>query len=192
MPTSPSRVSHVTERHGSLSITLWSLADIAAMGEYWRRNRAHLTPTQPHRPDAFWTVDGQRTRVAQSIDAIADRRLFPFLIREDGGLVGEVVLSDVVAGVFRSCHLGYSVDAQRLRRGIAGWAVGAAVDIAFSDVGLHRVQAATLTDNVASQGVLTTNGFDRIGLAREYLAIAGEWRDHLLWQRVNSEMNPEG
>ena len=32
--------------------------------------------------------------------------------------------------------------------------------------------------------MLEKNGFERIGLARAYLRIAGEWRDHILFQRV--------
>jgi [ribosomal protein S5]-alanine N-acetyltransferase len=28
------------------------------------------------------------------------------------------------------------------------------------------------------------NGFERIGLAREYLCVSGRWRDHLLFQRL--------
>lgn len=188
--TSPVRRSDATNRHGSLAISLWSARDGADMGSFWRRNRAHLTPTQPRRPDTYWTPDGQRLRVAESVNAMAEQRLFPFLVREDGDLVGEVTLSDVVRGVFCSCHLGYSVDGGRLRRGIASWAVGAVVDIAFADLRLHRIQAATLTDNLASQGVLRANGFDEVGLARDYLAIAGAWRDHILWQRVNSGSDP--
>jgi ribosomal-protein-alanine N-acetyltransferase len=32
--------------------------------------------------------------------------------------------------------------------------------------------------------VLEKNGFTRIGLARRYLHIAGEWRDHVLFELV--------
>jgi ribosomal-protein-alanine N-acetyltransferase len=39
-------------------------------------------------------------------------------------------------------------------------------------------------DNVASQQVLVHNGFERIGLARRYLRIAGRWQDHVLFQRL--------
>ena len=28
-------------------------------------------------------------------------------------------------------------------------------------------------------------GFTRIGLAPQYLMIDGDWRDHVLWQRLN-------
>jgi ribosomal-protein-alanine N-acetyltransferase len=37
---------------------------------------------------------------------------------------------------------------------------------------------------VPSQRVLEKNGFERIGLARNYLRINGDWRDFLLFQRV--------
>ena len=58
------------------------------------------------------------------------------------------------------------------------------VEISFVELGLHRLQAATLVDNQPSRRVLEKNGFESIGLARRYLEIAGEWRDHLLFQRT--------
>jgi ribosomal-protein-alanine N-acetyltransferase len=69
-------------------------------------------------------------------------------------------------------------------RGLATGAVAEVVGIAFGELGLHRLEAATLVDNRPSQRVLEKNRFDRIGLARRYLEIAGEWRDHLLFQRT--------
>ena len=58
------------------------------------------------------------------------------------------------------------------------------IEIAFGEFALHRLEAGTLVDNFASQRVLEKNGFERIGLARNYLLIAGEWRDHVLFERV--------
>ena len=54
----------------------------------------------------------------------------------------------------------------------------------FRRATLHRLEAATLVDNVASQRVLEKNRFRHIGLAPRYLQIAGAWRDHLLFQRT--------
>jgi ribosomal-protein-alanine N-acetyltransferase len=62
--------------------------------------------------------------------------------------------------------------------------VGELVDHAFAELDLHRLEAGTLVDNLASQRVLTKNGFERIGLARNYLHISGAWRDHVLFQRT--------
>jgi ribosomal-protein-alanine N-acetyltransferase len=52
---------------------------------------------------------------------------------------------------------------------------------------LHRLQAATLLHNSGSQRVLADNGFERIGIAPQYLRIAGEWQDHLLFQLLLDE-----
>ncbi len=184
------RIVAATHRHGELRLHLCSSEDVDELGAYWQRNRGHLSPTQPLRLDTFWTVEGQRERVAGTSPDVAAGRLYPFLVREDGRLVAEIGLSDVTRGAFHSCHLGYSVDAGRLRCGIATAAVRAVVDIAFADLALHRLQAATMVDNRASQGVLRRCDFERIGVATGYLAIAGAWRDHVLWQRVHRGMAP--
>lgn len=44
--------------------------------------------------------------------------------------------------------------------------VGAAVGIARDELGLHRLQAATLVHNTASESVLEKNGFESYGTAR--------------------------
>ncbi|MNH44766.1 ribosomal-protein-S5-alanine N-acetyltransferase [compost metagenome] len=56
-----------------------------------------------------------------------------------------------------------------------------------TELRLHRMQAATLLHNIGSQRVLLGNGFERIGLAPKYLRIAGEWQDHVLFQRLLEE-----
>ncbi len=178
------------DRHGELRVHVWSSVDAEEMGEYWMRNRRHLSRTQPHRDESFWSVEGQRQRIESAAHDVAVGRMFPFLVHEGGTLVAELGLSDVVRGAFCSAHLGYSVDGERLRRGVASSAVNAVVDIAFNSIGLHRLQAATLVDNTASQGVLQRCRFDRIGVATGYLAIAGRWADHVIWQRVNEQMEP--
>ncbi len=191
MPTIDlARSAPADSRHGALQIRVLSAMDIEDIGAYWVRNREHLIPTQPHREAGFWTVEGQRHRVERTANDVAVGRMFPFLVREDGWMVAEVTLSDVVRGAFHSCHVGYSVDGGRLRRGIASWALEAAVDMAFTNVGLHRLQAATMVDNTASQAVLARCGFERIGVAAGYLAIAGRWADHVLWQRIHPGMEP--
>lgn len=193
MPVPPvdlSRAAPRNDRHGELHIRPLQLDDAGELAHYVARNRTHLTPTQPRRGEAFWTAAGQRVRVASSLEEMVRGRLMPLLVLEDGAMVADVTLSDIAGGVFMNAALGYSVDAARLRRGIATWAVGASVDIAFTTLGLHRVQAGTLPENIASQGVLERCGFEPIGVARDYLAIAGVWRHHVLWQLVNPRVAP--
>jgi ribosomal-protein-alanine N-acetyltransferase len=99
-------------------------------------------------------------------------------------VAGRITLSEIVRGPLQSCSLGYWVSAGDNGRGLATAAVREVVAAAFRDLGLHRIQAGTLTCNIRSQRVLERNGFTRIGLAPAYLKIAGRWQDHILFQLV--------
>ena len=139
-------------------------------------NREAHAPFKPARPDGYFTVEGQRERLASS------EHLYGII--EDDVLVGVITLSTVVRGPFQSATVGYWVDEARRGRGVATRAVALIAELAFEELGLHRLEAATLVDNVASQRVLEKNRFDKIGVAPNYLEIAGAWQDHMLFQRT--------
>ena len=107
-----------------------------------------------------------------------------WLILEGDEPVGFVGLSNMVRGPLQSAIVSYWVDEAHNGRGHCTRAVADVVDIAFGELGLHRLEAGTLVDNLASQRVLEKNRFERFGLARRYLFIAGDWRDHVLFQRT--------
>lgn len=140
-------------------------------------NRTFLEPFEPDREERFFTMDGQR-------EWIENDGIQAFAILDGNRIAGTVTLSNIVHGPLQSANLGYWVAERLSGRGLATRAVGEAAAIAFGELGLHRLEAGTLVDNVPSQRVLEKNGFERIGLARRYLRIAGEWRDHLLFQRT--------
>lgn len=98
--------------------------------------------------------------------------------------VGWVGLSNLVRGPMQSAIVSYWVDRDHNGRGLCTQAVGEVVEFSFGELGLHRLEAGTLPDNFASQRVLEKNGFERYGLARRMLLIAGEWRDHILYERL--------
>jgi ribosomal-protein-alanine N-acetyltransferase len=140
-------------------------------------NREFLAPFEPVRDERFFTTGGQRERI-ESDGSQA------FAILAEDRIAGTVTMSSIVHGPFQSATLGYWVAERLSGRGLATRAVGEVLEIAFGELGLHRLEAATLVDNVPSQRVLEKNGFEPIGLARRYLQVAGEWRDHLLFQRT--------
>ena len=155
-------------------------SDAEELAALYAANREFLAPFEPMRPDAFFTVAGQRERLEQLRHG-DDRR---FAILDGDAIAGTISLSNVVRGFSQSANVGYWVDGGRNGRGLATAAVGELAEVAFEDMGLHRLEAGTLPANVASQRVLEKNGFERIGLARCYLLIGGTWRDHVLFQRV--------
>ena len=158
--------------------------DASTLAELVTGNRTFLAPWDPVRDDAYFTVDGQRDLLARSLRRLRSGIDWPGVITVDGAPVGRVNLNNVIRGAFCSADLGYWVDQAHNGRGVATAAVGAVVQLAFTELGLHRVQAGTLLHNRGSQKVLERNGFTPIGVAPRYLNIAGRWQDHLLFQRL--------
>ena len=52
---------------------------------------------------------------------------------------------------------------------------------------MHRLEAACIPDNVPSSCLLQKLGFGEEGLARGYLQIRGEWRDHILFALLKDD-----
>lgn len=150
------------------------------------RNRAFLAPWDLVRDEEYFTVDGQAQRIERALGEHERGAICPYVILADGGeVVGCITLDGIERGPVQSCHLGYWVDEEHNGRGLATAAVAHMLGVAFDELELHRVQAATLPHNAASQRVLERNGFERIGLARGYLRIAGRWQDHILFQQIS-------
>ena len=51
-----------------------------------------------------------------------------------------------------------------------------------SGLGLHRIDAACIPENLPSKELLRRCGFHEVGLAPKYLKINGGWRDHICHQ----------
>ncbi|MGY1706514.1 GNAT family N-acetyltransferase [Geodermatophilus sp. SYSU D00697] len=166
--------------------------DVPALTRLLVANRAFLAPTSPHRPDEYGTEEFQRRDTARLLEQAEAGTVIPAVVLLDGEVVGRISVNNVVRGPLQSGTLGYWVAEAVNGRGVATAAVAAMVRVAFGEAGLHRLEAGTLVDNLASQRVLRRNGFERFGLAPRYLRIAGEWRDHVLFQLVNEAwVDPE-
>lgn len=164
------------------------LGDGAALSRAYLANREHLAPWEPTRSEAFFTVASQEEHAQHCVDdALAGRSIRFVIESDDGEIRGRMNLNNIVRGAFWSADLGYWVDATRLHRGLASRAVARVIEHSRTELRLHRLQAATLLHNLGSQHVLLGNGFERIGMAPKYLRIAGEWQDHLLFQRLLEE-----
>ncbi|MFI9250706.1 GNAT family N-acetyltransferase [Streptomyces sp. NPDC053069] len=154
-------------------------------------NREHLRPWEPHRPESFFTGAGQRERIRGLLHLFAEGAAVPLVFQAaHGRIVGTVTLTGIVRGPFCSASLGYWVAADQQKQGLAGAAVERVCEIARDVVGLHRIEASTLLDNIGSQRVLAKCGFEPIGMAPKYLHIDGQRRDCRLFQRVLHDHDP--
>ncbi|MGY1652016.1 GNAT family N-acetyltransferase [Geodermatophilus sp. SYSU D01119] len=158
--------------------------DVPVLAALLRADREFLAPWEPVRAEDRADEEVQGRVVTRALAEAAADRMLPLVVLADGEVVGRVDVNGVVRGAFRSGDLGYWVASSHNGRGVATAAVALTLRWAFGELGLHRVGAATLLHNARSQRVLARNGFQRIGMAPRYLQIAGEWQDHLLFQRL--------
>jgi len=157
--------------------------DAPALAALVHAQRTHLAPWEPERPARWFTEAGQREALEQADRDRAADRSYAYLITDAAGSIfGRLTLASVVRGAGQFCSIGYWIAREATGRGGATAAVGLALQIAFDELGLHRVQAELLPHNHASRRVLEHHGFQRYGLAPQYLRIAGRWQDHELWQ----------
>ena len=138
------------------------------LARIYRQNREFLRPFEPTRPEDFFTAKVQRQRIERAGD---DQ--WRWAIEDDGRIAGVISLGDVLRESLQLANVGYFVSQEFNVR------------FAFGEAGLHRLEAATVPDNRASQRVLEKNGFVRYGLARGLLKIDDVWRDHVLFELVN-------
>ncbi|MBZ4322829.1 GNAT family N-acetyltransferase [Streptomyces huiliensis] len=172
-------------------LRLATVDDAAGLARAYAGNRDHLRPWEPHRPPEFFTAEGQAVRLGELTELRRAGRMVPWVLDDErAGIVGVVNLSNIVRGAFQSGSLGYWVAAGRAGRGLGTAAVAAVCEAAAGELGMHRVEAGTVTTNTASQRVLEKCGFERFGTARDYVHIDGAWRDHYLFQRILNDHEP--
>ncbi len=169
-------------------IRLLDDGDAAVLSDVVQRNRTFLAPWEPVRLDRYFTLAGQQEAIADSLSRYAAGAQVPYVILDDSGeVVGRINLNNVVRGAFQSASVGYWLAEEAGGRGLATEAVAEVVAAGFGELGLHRLEAGTVPENLRSQAVLLRNGFEQYGYAPRYLSIAGRWQDHLLFQRLHED-----
>jgi ribosomal-protein-alanine N-acetyltransferase len=127
----------------------------------------------PTTPEAFdqWL---RRSR-EESFVSILPRR------REDGAIVGYFNISQIIRGYLQSAFLGYGAVAAYAGRGYMTEALWLVLEFAFTDLGLHRLEANIQPGNEPSIALVRRCGFVKEGFSERYLKINGRWRDHERW-----------
>ena len=162
-------------------------SDYAAWSDLRRNSRNFLQPWEPSWPADDLSRPAFRRRL-MAYQRDLDLGLgYSFVIfrRSDRELVGGITLSNIRRGVAQMGSVGYWLGEPYVRQGYMLAAVEAVKTLAFSRLGLHRLEAACLPENEASSGLLLRAGVTQEGRAAAYLKINGDWRDHLLFGLVN-------
>lgn len=134
----------------------------------------------------FYTVGHQRTILQLEYGLtlkLAQVRFYVFLKENPETIIGTVCLYDI-SNTYSRAEIGYKFSSQYHHNGYATEAVEKLVDIAFTDLNLHRLCAHVQKDNISSIRLLIGLGFEKEGICRDYLRLNGIWTDHLQYSLV--------
>ena len=164
-------------------------SDFAEWASLREGSRHFLQPWEPTWPADDLTRAAYRRRLATYAQDIERGVAYPFLVfrESDTAMVGGITLANVRRGVAQMASVGYWMGEPFTRNGYTVAAVRAVLAFGFGRLGLHRIEAACLPTNAGSRAVLARAGFREEGYARAYLKIDGQWRDHVLFGRLQGE-----
>lgn len=155
--------------------------DFEELAECYRTSQKHLR--------GFVTSGYDRAKFDQMlVDSSRETNAYFVICRaDDDAIVGLINLSQIFRKSFQNAYLGYQLFAGYTGRGYMTEAVELILRYAFSELGLHRVEANVQPTNAASIRVLRRSGFTKEGFSRRYLKIGGRWRDHERWAIIKED-----
>ena len=104
---------------------------------------------------------------------------------QHGEIIALVSYTNLVSGAFQACHLGFSIAEKCQGQGLMEQMLAATNRYIFEHLDMHRIMANYMPENKRSARLLIRLGFEKEGLAKSYLKIAGQWRDHVLTAKIN-------
>ena len=164
-------------------------ADFASWAKLRSESREFLSKWEPVWADDELTRGAFRRHIKRYHKETRLDSAYTFFVfrRSDDTLMGGVTRFNVRRGVTQCCALGYWIGARFARQGYMQDALRALIPFVFTTLGLHRIEAACLPENEPSRNFLAKIGFRVEGLAKNYLLINGEWKDHVLLALLEDE-----
>lgn len=163
-------------------LTLLSEVQAPLLYDYLNQEKAFLAPWEPSRSDAYYSLETCQLRIREiRRDFLEDRGVaFCFLSPNEDRMLAYSNYSNIIRGVFQACNLGYSLRQDQQGYGLMSEALSAGIRYIHKDMNIDRIQASYMPRNARSAAVLSRLGFNKEGLAKQYLKINGQWEDHVL------------
>lgn len=117
----------------------------------------------------------------------ADTEGFLVCRREDDAIAGFVNLNVITRGALMSCAAGWASLRPYAGAGHLTEGLGLAVEVAFTQLGLHRVEANIQPGNQRSRDLAVRCGFRMEGFSPRYLKVGTQWCDHERWAILDDE-----
>ncbi|MCR8641182.1 GNAT family N-acetyltransferase [Paenibacillus sp. N1-5-1-14] len=161
--------------------------DAQAQLDLFVKNRLFFEPFLMTSGDEFYTLEHHQHRIEKQISNIKEDKAYSFgiFLNENDQLIGNLNLFQVIRGALQGAFIGYFLDKDVNGKGYTTEAVKLAVNYAFEELKLHRIEAGVMPHNLASLRVLEKSGFHKEGIAIKNVLINGKWEDHQVLAIIN-------
>ncbi|MCA0378359.1 MAG: GNAT family N-acetyltransferase [Actinobacteria bacterium] len=178
----PNPIESPAERgYGRVSIREVRGKDAAILRRLLTENREWLQPWEATFPGGGGATPGSQPFRPVVRSMHRQRRSgngVTFVMLLDGQVVGQLSVSDISAGALRSASIGYWISRHVAGQGVTPAAVALAIDYAFAELRLHRIEICIRPENSASLRVVQKLGLRYEGRRERYIHIDGKWCDH--------------
>ena len=164
-------------------------SDAEALCDLNIRNRDFFQEYSIMREDNYYTVEWQRESLRNCIKQRENDEKYSFgiFMKDTEQLIGDISIFKIQRGPAECCMVGYALDKQFNGKGYMTESLRLAVEFAFNELSLHRIEAGAMPHNIGSITVLEKAGFCKEGIARKNVKINGKWQDHQMLALISDK-----
>lgn len=148
-------------------------------------NRNFFEESCMSRGDKYYEEDNFKLILNELIKEQEKGMHYMYLIKDNNDeIVGRINLVEIIRGNMNKAELGYRIAKKHIGRGYGKKAVKLALKEALSVHKLHRIEAGTNIENIASQKILEFNGFRKVGIYNKYIYLNEKWNDSVIYEII--------
>lgn len=154
---------------------------------FYEEDRELFERYEPARPHNFYTESYHRYLMNFEYNQIVKGQMMRYWFfpkQEPGKIIGTVSLRNIMHGSYQKCEIGYKLSSAYQGKGIAREGIARIIQIAFTELDLHRIEACCMPGNEPSINLLESLNFTLEGRLRKYALIQGQYEDHLLFSLI--------
>ena len=130
-----------------------------------------------------YTKDFCKTNVRNLISYAEDDKAYMFRAfkKEDNSYIGGVIIKTILRKNFQWAEIGYWLLNQHWGQGYGSEMLKAGIDIAFNELGFHRLEAHINLDNIASQKTAEKAGMKLECIRENFIYEDEKWTDNMIY-----------
>ncbi|MEG1002948.1 MAG: GNAT family protein [Clostridium sp.] len=146
-------------------------------------NRSFFEESCISRGDKYYEENNFKEILRELIKEQEQGIHYMYLIKNNNDeIVGRINLVDIIRGNMNKAELGYRIAKTHTGRGYGKKAVELILREALNIHKLHRIESGTAIGNIASQNILESSGFRKVGIYNKYIYLNGQWNDSVIYE----------